>query len=416
MDQSLKSDQSIREYLLGRVSDETTLSGIEELLFTDEAFCSQVALVEDGLINDYVCGFLNDADAADFRATVAGNPERSFKVQLTQAVRERALAVKPERAPQRASVLDALKAFFRQPMYVGAFAVLLVAVLISAFYLTRRNNNRDELAELRSLYQQSRPTETRISEFGYAPLSQLRGAPDPADKSRLHRIDNNLSEAVEKTPNAQTHHALGVFFLTQQKYQEAIAELVAASKLADQDAKIHNDLGCAYYELARTKPKDQQLEDLEHGSDEFSKAMALDGNFLEALFNKSMALQEIGNARQAKESWNLYLSKDASSPWAAEARKNLARLASAQNLEKSDERVLVDFLTAYRNHDEALAQRIHDETKGLLRGPALALQLSRRYLIARQNGAAAAANESLAALTDIGKLEQTRHAEFFFLS
>jgi tetratricopeptide (TPR) repeat protein len=415
MDQSLKSDQSIREYLLGRVSDETSLSGIEELLFTDEAFCSQVALVEDGLINDYVCGFLNDADAADFRAMAAGNPERSFKLQLTQALREKALAVKPERAPQQSSLLDALKAFFRQPMYVGALAVLLVAVLISAFYLNRRND-RDELAELRSLYQQSRPTETRISEFGYAPLSQLRGAPDPADKNRLHRIDNNLNEAVEKTPNAQTHHALGVFYLTQQKHQEAIAELVAAAKLADQDAKIHNDLGCAYYELAKTKPKDQQFEAMAQALEEFSKALALDGNFLEALFNKSMVLQELGNAREAKESWNLYLSKDASSPWAAEARKNLARLASAQNLEKLNDRVLADFLTAHRNHDEALAQRIHDETKGLLREPAIALQLSRRYLLARQNGAAAAASESLAALTDIGKSEQTRHAEFFFLS
>ncbi len=48
MAESLQNENTIREYLLGRVSDETTLEGIEELLFTDEEFCSEVALAEDG--------------------------------------------------------------------------------------------------------------------------------------------------------------------------------------------------------------------------------------------------------------------------------------------------------------------------------------------------------------------------------
>src|ERR1051325_9758164 len=89
---SLKSGETIREYLLGRVSDETKLEGIEELLFTDEEFCSQVELMEDGLINDYVFGRLDGADAESFRATLTRNPERSLKLELTRALREKALA------------------------------------------------------------------------------------------------------------------------------------------------------------------------------------------------------------------------------------------------------------------------------------------------------------------------------------
>jgi tetratricopeptide (TPR) repeat protein len=158
------------------------------------------------------------------------------------------------------------------------------------------------------------------------------------------------------------------------------------------------------------------LEDLAKSLEEFTKATELDSNFLEALFNKSLALQEMGMSREAKESWTLYLQKDPSSPWAAEARKNLARLESAQNMEKPDEQVLSDFLTAYREHDEASAQKIHNETKGLLRGPALALQLSRRYLVARQHGAEGEARDSLDALTYIGAFEQSLHSEFFFLN
>src|SRR5215212_7896341 len=92
MGESFKSAESVRDYLLGRVSDEATLEGLEELLFTDEEFCSRVALAEDELINDYVLGYLNEEDAAAFDAALTSNPERRFKLELTRALREKALA------------------------------------------------------------------------------------------------------------------------------------------------------------------------------------------------------------------------------------------------------------------------------------------------------------------------------------
>lgn len=414
MVQPLKTVETVREYLLGRVSDETTLEGIEELLFTNEEFCSQVALAEDEIINDYVRGRLDHADAESFRATLPADAERRFKLELAQALKERALARDFKITEAKSSFFGSIILFVRQPMYAGAFAVLLIAVVVLAVYLTRRGSG-DELAELRAIYQQSRPTETRISEFGYAPLTQLRGAPEPAEKNRLRRIENNLIEATEKNPNAQTRYALGVFYLTQHEHQKAIKEFEAALKFGN-DAKVHNDLGAAHFERAKTAPKEKRLEDLAQSLEEFTNATRLDGNLLEALFNKSLALQELGMAREAKESWTLYLQKDPSSPWAEEARKNLARLESQQTLIKKDEEVLSDFLTAYRNHDDARAQTIHNETKGLLRGPALPLQLSRRYLIARQRGDQAEAKESLDAMTFIGSFEQAQHSEFFFLN
>lgn len=413
MDDSLHNEKTVREYLLGRVSDEATLEGIEELLFTDEDFCSQVALTEDGIINDYVLGRLDDTDAESFRATLATNPERRFKLELTQALRDKAMARDSEKAADNPSFFAALNAFFRQPMYAGAFAVLLIAVVGFAIYLNRRSNP-DELAELRSIY--PRPTESRISQFGYAPLTQLRGAPDPAEANRLRRIENSLIEATEKTPNAQTHHALGIFELTQRKYPEAIREFQAALKFGDRNARIHNDLGAVYFERAKTEAKEKKPADLAQALEEFTKATELDSNLLEALFNKSLALQEWPLPREAKASWTLYLQKDPSSPWADEARKNLQRLESEKTSQKSDQDVLSDFLNAYRNQDVARAQKIHDETKGLLKGPALGLQLSRRYLTARQNGNEGEAKESLAAMAFIANFEQAQHSEFFFLN
>ena len=109
------------------------------------------------------------------------------------------------------------------------------------------------------------------------------------------------------------------------------------------------------------------------------------------------------------------MQKDPSSPWADEARKNLSRLESEQTLVKPDQQVLSDFLDAYRHQDAARWRTIHNETKGLL-APALALQLSRRYLVARQRGDQQEAAESLSALAIIGSYEETQHSEFFFLN
>lgn len=415
MGESLPTEETVREYLLGRVSDETTLAGLEDLLFADEEFCSQVALAEDGLINDYVLGRLDDADAESFRATLAGNPERSFKLELTRALRAKALTRAANAREVRPSFLASLAAFFHQPKYVGAFAVLLVAALIAVVYFSRQQSP-DQLAELRSIYQQARPTQARISEFGYAPLTELRGAPQPAETNRLRRIENNLIEATEKSSSAETHHALGIFYLTQQKYTDAIREFERALKFADKSARIHNDLGAAHFELSKTVARERKLEELAQSLEEFTKATELDSNFLEALFNKSLALQQLGLPREAQESWKLYLQKDPASSWATEARKNLAAIESEETLFQTDEQVLADFLSAYRNHDVVRAQKIHNETKGLLKSVTVPLQLSRRYLLAKQRGSDEEARECIAALTFIGAFEQAQHSEFFFLS
>jgi CHAT domain-containing protein/Tfp pilus assembly protein PilF len=413
MSESLPSDETVRDYLLGRVSEEAKLEWLEDLLFANEEFCSRVALVEDSLINDYVFGQLNREDTESFRATLETNPDRSFKLELTQALRDQALTAGEKARVEKSSFLSSLKAFFRQPQYVGALAILLIVAVSLVVYINWKSKP-DQLAELRSIYRQERPTETRLSEFGYAPLVQLRGATPPDETSRLRRIENNLSEAAETNPTAETHHALGVFYLTQRKYPEAIKELNDALALASKNARIHNDLGAAHFELAKTLPREKKLVELAQSLESFTSASQLDPNFLESLFNKSLALQEMGMPRQAKESWTLYLQKDPSSQWADEARKHLAQLESPQSLFKKEDEVIADFLVAFRRQDLARARLIHDETKGTLQTVAVPLQLSRRYLVARQSGDETGAKESLDALTFLGNAEQTETGDSLF--
>jgi tetratricopeptide (TPR) repeat protein len=415
MDELPEDEKTVRDYLLGRVSDETRLEGIEELLFTDEEFCSRVALVEDDIINDYVLGHLDEADARSFRATLAGNPERLIKLEITEALRKKALAANAKAAQKAPSFLASLGAFFSRPKFAVAFAALLIAVLASTVYFVA-GGRPDELAELREVYRQERPTETRISDFDYAPLTQLRGAPQEREGRRLRRIENDLIERTEKSPNEETHHALGVFYLTQQKYGDAIREFESALKFSGTSARTHNDLGAAHFELAKSSAPEKKLEHLSRALEEFTAATELDGDSPEALFNKSLALQELRLPREARESWTLYLQKDASSPWAEEARRNLARVEDARTQLRTDEQVLRDFLAAFREHDDARALKIHNETKGLLKGPAVALQLSRLYLTAKRRGDEAGAKESLDAMAFVGDFEKAQHSEFFFLS
>lgn len=414
MPESIKSDQTVREYLLGRIADETTLEQIEELMFGDEDYCAQMELSEDDIINDYVLGRLSAEDRTSFESTLPDNADRRFKLELTKGLKARARVADLQAEPRSASFLSSLAQLFRRPAYAGAFAALLIAAVLLGIYFTRRTKP-DDLAELRSIYQQSRPTESRIYNFPHAPLTQLRGAPDARDQNRLRRIENDLIDATEQSPNAPTHHALGVFYLTQGKYREAIVEFDTALKFGD-DARIQNDLGSAHFELARTGPTEKKLEELSQSLEHFTKATQLDGNLLEALFNRSLALEALGLTREAKASWTLYLQKDPASAWADEARKHLAQLPKEQTLFKTDEHVLADFLAAFRQRDERRAQQIHDETKGLLRGATVPLQLCRRYLAATKGGDAAAAKESLEALTFIGNFEQAAHHDAFFLS
>jgi len=410
---SSTSEETIREYLLGRVSDEATLAQIEDQLFADEDFCSEVVLAEDNLINDYVVGRLNDADANSFEATIQHDRERRFKVDLTQALKAKALAHESALPGRRPSFLASLKAIFRQPQYAGAFAVLLIVVIGSVIYFGKKKGT-DDLAELRSIYQQSRPTETRLAEFAYAPFTELRGATEPAQQSRLRRIENNLIEATLKSSSAETHHALGVFNLTQRKYDEAVKEFEAALKFAPGSARIQNDLGVAHFERFKNVTKERRLADLAQSLERFTRATELDGNFLEALFNRARATQEMDLPREAKKLWSSYLEKDSSSPWANEARKHLSEIESEQTLFKSNEQILSDFLIAYRNRDEMRAQKIHDETKGLLKAATVPLQLSRRFLEARLRDNQAEARESIEALTYIGDRDQSQFGDSFF--
>jgi hypothetical protein len=173
MGESFDNAETVRAYLLGRVSDEAALEAVEELLFTDEEFFARVEMAEDELINDYVLGYLDDVDAASFKASLEENPDRLFKLRLANEIRRKALAERAASAAEAKEIarplvsnaappfLTAVKAFFGRPLYVGASAALVVAALAASVYLFG-GGGTDELAELRRLRARADDRDARL--------------------------------------------------------------------------------------------------------------------------------------------------------------------------------------------------------------------------------------------------------------
>lgn len=401
--------EKIREYLLGLVTDEPTLAALEELLFADEEFCNEVQITEDELINDYVFGRLDRDEAASFEQTLANNPERRRGVHLAAALKEKAKTA-PVPAAQKVGFFESIAAFFKRPQFAAGFAVALIGIVIFSYLIISRRATTNEIAELQAVYNERRQTDTRISRFDHTPKTIERGD-DKEEERKLRPLATRLLNAVETDPSAINRHNLGLFYLISRDFENAIPELELAVKAEPSNAGFHNDLGSAYYEAGKANIK--RPENLALSVAEFTTALELKPDLLEALFNKSRALQEQGNPNQAKESWNLYLQKDPSSKWAEEARENLQKLEKLQSNLKTKEQVLNEFLAAYKAGDKELAWRINSGSRDVLAGIWLPDQLARRYMRAKLKDDTSEAKESIDAISYIGDLEKERNADFF---
>lgn len=195
-----------------------------------------------------------------------------------------------------------------------AASILIIAGLTFGIWyaLTSGESELDKgLAALQTAYAGQRPTEARISALPYASFSQTRGTSvDDQRKDNLRRAELHLVQAVKEKSTPEAHHALGKVYLAQGRFDDAIKEFEQSSKT---DARVYNDLGVAWLEKG----------DYSHSIDSFNKALQLDGNLQEALFNRALAYEKQSRFDEAKADWKEYLKHDSTSPWANEARRHL---------------------------------------------------------------------------------------------
>ncbi len=413
----------VRKYLLGNLNDTLEMRFIEEKILLDEDFVEQLLIVGDELIDEYLDGSLSATERESFQDFFLISPQNREEFRFIGKLRKYAAAqnVVHTSKKEAATGFD-WRGLFALPSIRLAAVVLLVGgfgfgIWRTVFY---QSGVEQGLAQMRLAYRGQRPTESRTTaNFDYAPLTVLRGnSPTASDEKARERAAGLLLDATDNSSNAGAHHALGLLYLAEKRIGEALGEFNVALNSAPDDGKIHSDLGAAFLEKAKKAESegrtDEILEDLSLGLKSVNRALEIDNSLPEALFNRALILQKMRLTNQTREAWEKYLEKDASSPWAVEARAKLDLLNRQSGLPKDKSQILQDFLDAFQQRNEAKGWEIVSQTKELITDVMIAPQLARKFLEAEQNDRREEAEQSLSAFVYLGKLEKANAGDVYF--
>ncbi|HYR28823.1 MAG TPA: CHAT domain-containing protein [Thermoanaerobaculia bacterium] len=207
---------------------------------------------------------------------------------------------------------------------IGAVAATVAAALAVVFGVFRPDAPDARLVELAP--RSARIVEPRLSGgFAYAPYrGPLRAGEGSveAERLKLAGVAGELVENADRTKSPEAQRAAGVALLLVADPASAMARLREAATSAN-DARSWNDLAAATYAAAVAENRASLYPEALAAAD---RALRIDADFAEALFNRALILERLGLADQAREAWERYLRADSSSPWAAEARERLGKL------------------------------------------------------------------------------------------
>jgi hypothetical protein len=146
MKDELVTDVLLRQFLLGKVSDEER-QRIESLFVTDTETRERVLAVEQDLIEDYLDDCLEAADRERFLTRYAETAEQRRKLRITKSLKEFA-AMNAAVTSTRPAVSSRWSRLFERlqlkPVFVvPVAAALLIAVVFAAVWLNGRRQQRN---------------------------------------------------------------------------------------------------------------------------------------------------------------------------------------------------------------------------------------------------------------------------------
>ncbi len=418
--------KTLRGYLLGELTQEEQLVPLEDRLLTEDNFFEEFELVKDDLIDQYVNQQLTPEDRRRFEQYFLTTPKRREDVRHAEALARyarKSLQEAQQSEEKKYLRNDRPRGFWSWLALTPSFRVAASLVLMVGvgFFVWRlfiyRSDLQQGLVALQTAYKLQRPVEARISGFDYAP-GPTRGSNEVrVDALSRERAERFLFYAEKDDPGYDSYHALGLFYLTEKKFDQAIEQFKKALELNPNDAQIHSDLGAALlekgklYKLSRDDGKSLQAfaESLEH----LNRALELNPSLLEALFNRALVRQYMELPQAAAEDWKKYLEKDSQSPWADEARQRLKDIESqTSNTSQNREDIVPAFLKAFAARDDETAWQLlsfnRDSTGVLVEN-----QLLDQYLSLEASGRTDEAKQSLKALSYAGELEFKRANDRF---
>lgn len=350
MEYETKEKETIRNYLLGNMS-EGEMKAVEERIMTDNEFSDLALMAESMLVDDYVEGALEGRDRERFEKLFLSTPQGREQLRFTLALKEYAT-----RARVAESVIEVpwWRTLFSAPqLKLAAAAILLIALGFGTWRIFLHQSEIDKgMAALNRAYREQRLVSGRITGLDYAPVANTRGDEQgKVDQISLRQAEIILLDEVSENPGTQSHNALGRYYLARRDFDKAIAEFTESLKSEPNNAQAHSDLGAALLERGKLAKQDdvteRAREDFARSLEHFNRALEIDAGNQEAIFNRALALQEMGLSSQAAEEWKKYLEKDSRSQWADEARQYLRQLEENKNKGSNDRKQIPDkFLVA----------------------------------------------------------------------
>jgi CHAT domain-containing protein/tetratricopeptide (TPR) repeat protein len=364
-----RDDQGvIRAYLLGKLNAEDR-EEFEQQLFADDHLHEELQAAEEDLIDDFLTGDLEPDDIPRFHQNFLVSSKRKQALRLGKAWRSYAAThagEKPLQEVQTVSGWDWRKIFSLPILKPAAItAAILIAAIVGWRIWSSRSEVDQGLLALNAAYSKERPLESRITRFDYAPFRSTRG-PGQRDvnENELARSELLLRDELRRRSTPAAHHALGKVYLAESEFDKAIDEFEKAQKNDLDNAQIYADLGAALLEkgklevqAGKTDPGNAEsgkgMEYFARSLSNLNKALELDHDLSEALFNRALLDESMGLLPEAEADWHKYLEKDSSSKWADEARQRLAQLEQRlKDTSLSKQQIFEKFLKDYDGGDE----------------------------------------------------------------
>jgi CHAT domain-containing protein/Tfp pilus assembly protein PilF len=417
---NLEEDAILKQYLLGALTQESQQQQIEQRILSDGKYFTQLQLVKDELIDEYLDDRLTGEERKRFEDYFLITEGRQKELRLARSLRRYVAEEASDKAIVHTGNKQSLRnkraskrtSFTSKSIKAAVSLLLIIGVGFGTwrvfFYQSQLSKG---LVALASAYKDKRPLEARISGFGYAPLSTTRGAdPKEIDYAARDRAERILLDAIHDEPSSASHHALGKLYLAERKLVEAIDQFEKSLKLDADNAQAHSDLGAALLEQAQADLSDessgQKLVKLSQSFEHLNRALELNDSLLEALFNRALCYQSMMLLQQARDDWQKYLEKDPNSQWAVEARQHLKSIEVRQAATARDkEQILQDFLLAYQASDDERAWQIMSRSREAITGKLIFAQLAQRYVTQSVEGNMNAARMMRQALAYAGEIE-----------
>ena len=207
----------------------------------------------------------------------------------------------------------------------SALAAAASIVLAVNLYFGASRAEDAALEELVAAVGTARTFDARLTGgFAYAPARVVRsgGGDSPSLSPDARIVVAQIEKEFASEPGSRIH---GVAALIAGDADRAVQTLEQATRERTTDARLLSDLAAAH--LVRAE-RTNNREDNSRALAAANRALEIDRQLPEALFNRALALERLQMNADARKAWEAFLTIDDRSGWADEARARLRILSN----------------------------------------------------------------------------------------